>query len=55
MYPKTHALEYSGDFPRPAIMLVGYNMGPVTEREVSTLEGEALARNYGWKFIELSS
>lgn len=36
-------------------MLVSHNIGPVTEREVSILEGEALAGNYGWKFVEICS
>lgn len=39
----------------PPIMLVGNNFDRFTEREVSTQEGNALARELGCEFIEVST
>jgi GTPase KRas len=39
----------------PAIMLVGNKSERVTEREVSTQEGQALARELGCEFVEVSA
>jgi len=46
--------EHSGRFPVP-VMLVGNKSDRVSEREVSTQEGHALARELGCEFVEASA
>jgi GTPase KRas protein len=54
-YPGSPMMDApSGRFPAP-IMLVGNKSDRVSEREVSTQEGHALARELGCEFIEASA
>ncbi len=48
----TSSARYTEHFP---IMLVGNNCERTTEREVSTEEGHALAREFGCEFLEASA
>ncbi|RYO85060.1 hypothetical protein DL766_005571 [Monosporascus sp. MC13-8B] len=49
------ALDVAVSLGSAPIMLVGNKTDRVTEREVSTVEGSALARNLGVDFLEVSS
>ena len=51
-YPGSPAVESYGP---PPVMLVGNKCDRVTEREVSTQEGIALARELGCEFVEASA
>jgi len=53
-YPGSPLLAQSGQEPAP-VMLVGNNVHRVTEREVSTEEGRALAEELGCEFVEASA
>ncbi|KAI9676476.1 MAG: Ras GTPase ras2 [Caeruleum heppii] len=54
--PLSPQTSYSGVAPGPVpVMLVGNKSDRVTEREVSTQEGHALARNLGCEFVEASA
>jgi hypothetical protein len=46
--------RFTALFQHHPIMLVGNKCDQVTEREVSTLEGQALAQELGCKFVEAS-
>lgn len=50
--PSTSSAPYTEPFPT---MLVGNNCERTTEREVSTEEGHALAREFGCEFLEASA
>lgn len=52
--PLSQAMSNSGFGPAP-IMLVGNKCDRVTEREVSTQEGSALAKSLGCEFVEASA
>jgi len=53
-YPGSPISSVSPSAPAP-IMLVGNKCDRVTEREVSTQEGNALARDLGCEFVEASA
>lgn len=53
-YPGSPISAASSQLPVP-IMLVGNKSDRVTEREVSTQEGHALARDLGCEFVEASA
>lgn len=53
-YPGSPISSASASLPIP-IMLVGNKSDRVTEREVSTQEGHALARELGCEFVEASA
>ena len=53
-YPGSPISTASSQLPVP-IMLVGNKSDRVTEREVSTQEGHALARDLGCEFVEASA
>lgn len=55
-YPGSPTLGSANTYSGPApVMLVGNKCDRVTEREVSTQEGSALARELGCEFVEASA
>ncbi|USW56126.1 Putative small GTP-binding protein [Septoria linicola] len=54
-YPGSPLSQTMGSFGPAPIMLVGNKCDRVTEREVSTQEGQALAKQLGCEFVEASA
>lgn len=54
-YPGSPLSQTMGSFGPAPVMLVGNKCDRVTEREVSTQEGQALAKQLGCEFVEASA